>query len=189
MLECKWINFFEEEEKVDQIKDDEERNLRLTMLQEIMDKINLYNQKEEDYIYRKKWEEIIKRGVNLIEVNNSKTLKAKWSRMFASQISPETKKEIYYKSFKWHVFSYEKINALTRKKARVAFDRCKKSEVSIFYEHSDKAFLAENPCLLKSEDFDMDYDIYITDFNEQWTYIHTHETVQCGPYFYKIRDK
>lgn len=189
MLECKWINFCEEEEKVLAIEDKEEQKICLELLEEIIDKINSYNQREEAYLYLQKRKEIIERGVIFTEIENVKGLRAKWSKIFAHEISPQVKKEIYYQSFKWHIFCYEKVNALTRKKARAAFDKYEKSIAFIFYEHSDKAFLAENAHLLKSNDFDMDYDIYIFNPIEKWTYVHTHETVQCGPYFYQIKNQ
>ncbi|WP_408605974.1 DUF4275 family protein [Anaerosporobacter mobilis] len=90
-----------------------------------------------------------------------------------------------YESYKWHIFSFEKANALSNSKARHAFNKCKKEKVFAFYQHNDETFYIENAWQLKSTDFDSDDDIYIFDKVNKWTYVHTHES-QCGPYFYRV---
>lgn len=187
MLKCNWIDFYNEIKKNELLTNEVEKQTRNALLDKIRDAINNYQAHIVDYNYQEKKQNVIQRGVEFISQNNATVVKAKWGKLFASQVDKEIKKKVYYSNYRWHLFSFEILNALTKSKARQAFNRCKKTEVYAFYQHTAEAFLIKNPQLLKSSDFDMDYDIYIFDTVEKWTYIHTHEVEQCGPYFYRVK--
>ncbi|MFI3231552.1 MAG: DUF4275 family protein [bacterium] len=55
-----------------------------------------------------------------------------------------------------------------------------KSDVYIFFQHSDECYKIENSHLLEFSDF------YIFDMAEKWLYICTLEE-NCGPYFYQVK--
>lgn len=185
MLKFNWINLNKEMEKIESISDDSEKVARHQLIDIVIDKINEYNEHISDYEYARKRQELINKGVAFIPQTNPNTVKANWTKLFASYISADEKKAIGFESYKWHIFSFEKVNALSNSKARYAFNKCQKKKVFVFYQHKGEAFYIENAKLLKSTDFDSDDDIYIFDMINKWTYVHTHES-QCGPYFYHI---
>ena len=185
MIKLNWINWRKEMEKIELISDEAEKANRFQLLDTVIDKINEYNGYVSDYEYCQKKQEIISRGVAFIPQSNTRTIKSNWSKLFAASISSDEKRAIGYESYRWHIFSFEKVSALTNSKARNAFNKCKKDRVFAFYQHKDEAFYVENAQLLKSTDFDSDDDIYIFDMVNKWTYVHTHES-QCGPYFYRV---
>jgi hypothetical protein len=185
MINLSWIKLQKEIKNNELISDESEKAARLQLIVTVIDKINEYNGHILDYEYAKKRQEIINRGVLFNPQAKPATLKANWSKLFAASVSAEEKKAIRYESYKWHIFSFEKVNALSNSKARHAFNKCKKEKVFIFYQYREEAFYIENAGLLKSTDFDSDDDIYIFDSKNKWTYVHTHEA-QCGPYFYRV---
>lgn len=171
--------------KIELLSDDTEKALRYQSIDNIINKINEYNEHISNYEYARKIQEIKNRGVSFIPQSKPETIKANWSKLFASSINAEEKKAIGYKYYKWHIFSFKKVNAFSNSKARHAFNKAKKEKVFVFYQHKAEAFYIENAGLLKSTDFDSDNDIYIYDTINKWTYVHTHE-IQCGPYFYYV---
>lgn len=187
MLELSWMRIIRKEfEKTESLPDEVEKRTRHQLIEAILDKISEYNYHLFEYSYSQKRNEISNRGVLFVPTPNSRTIKANWSKLFAASLSLDEKSEIGYQSFKWHIFSFNKVNALSNSKARHAFNQCKKEKVFVFYQNKDEVFYIENPNLLKSSDFDLDQDIYIYDALKKWTYVHTHEA-QCGPYFYQIK--
>jgi hypothetical protein len=186
MFNFRWATIRKEVNKIGLLSDETEKAARSQLINNIIDKVNEYNSHISDYEYAQKMQEIADRGVVFIPYSKASTIKSNWSKLFASSVSNEDKKEIRYDRYKWHIFSFEKINALSQIKARQAFNKCKKDKVYVFYQYKDAAFYIENPHLLKSTDFDSDDDIYVFDTVYKWTYIHTHE-IQCGPYFYRIK--
>lgn len=92
------------------------------------------------------------------------------------------KEEIYFDSFMWHNFSYERIKALEGSKARQAFNRVRKKEIFGFFQNDKDSFYINNAELLKAYDLEHLHDVYIVDPEMKWTYVHTHES-QCGPYY------
>lgn len=185
MIKLNWINWRKEMEKIELISDASEKTARLQLLDSVIDRINEYNEYVSDYEYCQKKQVIISRGVAFIPQSNPRVIKSNWSKLFAASVSSDEKRAIGYENYRWHIFSFEKINAYTNTKARNAFNKCKKDMVFAFYQHKDEAFYVENAKLLKSTDFDSDDDIYIFDVVNKWTYVHTHEA-QCGPYFYRV---
>ncbi len=185
MLKFNWVKLHREIEDINKLSDEFERDIRLQFVYDIIEKINDYNEHTSKYEYIRKRQEIENRGVIFVPQSKPNNIKSKWTRLFASTVGSDVKKEIGYENYKWHIFSFEKVKALTNSKARQAFNKCKKCNVYLFYQHKDEAFYIENPHLLKSSDFDSEDDIYIFDTIRKWTYVHTHE-VQCGPYFYRL---
>lgn len=185
MININGINLRKEIKQIELITDESEKTTRFRLLDTVIDKINEYNKYVSDYEYCQKMQEIISRGVTFITQVNPRAIKSNWSKLFAASVSADEKRVIGYESYRWHIFSFEKVNALTNSKARQAFNKCKKEKVFAFYQHKDEAFYIEKAKLLKSSDFDSDDDIYIFDMANKWTYVHTHES-QCGPYFYHI---
>ena len=173
---------FMEEECIDTLSDEKEKTARYQLLDTITEKIIDYDLHIFEYNYWQKRWEIIQRGVIFSPYNNIATLKTKWSKLFAKPVDNQTKKKINYNQFRWHIFSFDIVPALSGTAARNFFDQCQKTDVYMFYQNKPAAYQLLSPSTLKSEDFDFDDDIYIFDTVEKWTYIHTHE-MQCGPYF------
>ncbi len=186
MINIKWDQYEREFEEIETLSDEVEKSTRHKLLLNVIDTINEYNNHLSVYDYTLKKQKIIDRGVTFMPLTNSRTIKASWSKLFATTVSSIDKKQIGYESYKWHIFSFHKVNALSNTKARQAFNKCKKEKVYVFYQHKEEAYYIENPWLLKSSDFDTEDDIYIFDMNNKWTYVHTHE-IDCGPYFYRIK--
>ena len=92
-------------------------------------------------------------------------------------------------SFLWHLCSYEKVICLEKEAAIKAFERQKKNQCTIFYQFTNEAFLVQNANNLKVkdlpyDDWDMDHsDIYVMDWENNWTFMITHENGWIGPYF------
>ncbi|MFJ7976644.1 DUF4275 family protein [Peribacillus sp. NPDC096379] len=85
--------------------------------------------------------------------------------------------------FLWHVFSYEKKKCLKEEQVDIAFNKGQKQSCYVFYQHSDDAYILENASSLTANDFVNEYDVYVVDKGFNWTYVRTHETGWCGPYF------
>ncbi|MFX3660985.1 MAG: DUF4275 family protein [Ectobacillus sp.] len=132
--------------------------------------------------------------VRVVEIPKWGTyLREKWEDNFAGHLSVKEKKSIYLYDgdgccgFLWHVFSYEKKKCLKEEQADIAFDRELKNSCYVFYQHSDEAYILENTSSLTAEDFTNEEDVYIVDKGFNWTYVRTHETGWCGPYFSRKR--
>lgn len=116
-------------------------------------------------------------------------LRKEWENNFANHLSNLDKKSIYlfdtsgYCGYLWHLFSYEKKVCLEGEKAEAAFKNQPKNNCYVFYQHSDYALFLENASLFNNDDLIDEKDIYIVDKGFNWTYIQTHETGWCGPYF------
>ncbi len=180
--------YFEELEKACELPDENERELQLTLLQNIQDSVLEWETHIQEYQYHKFCEELKNRGIRFTPVND-RTTKAKWTKLFAASISKEDRKKVYFEQFRWHLFSFELLKALSNDEARAAFNAEPKDSIYLFWQHTEKAYLVENAHLFKAEDFDHDFipfsDFYLFSPEGKWTYIHTHE-IMCGPYFYKL---
>lgn len=123
-------------------------------------------------------------------------LRKQWENTFANHLSEDEKKSIYLNTrggYLWHLFSYNSRERLDRDAANVAFDNEAKGACFVFYQHTNDAILIEDASLLKVEDLQgkRDFytdDMYIMDKNGEWTYVITHETGWCGPYFCRQSD-
>ncbi|MBR2852636.1 MAG: DUF4275 family protein [Anaerotignum sp.] len=190
-MENKLINYksyFKELETACDISDESERELRLSLLRKIQDAALEWECHIQDYSYKQFCKELEERGIRFIPVDD-RTTKAKWTKLFAASISKEDRKLVHFEQYRWHLFSFELLNALTDDNARTAFDAEAKNPVYLFWQHTNKAYLVENAHLFMAEDFDHEFipfsDFYLFSPEGKWTYIHTHE-IMCGPYFYKL---
>lgn len=186
------INFhtyIQESNKSQTLSDNAEIVARQEMLSDIMEAVREYYEHVNSYDYKQFCKELPERGIRFTPVNAS-TTKAKWTKLFAASISKKDRKQVHFEQYKWHLFSFELLDALTEDTARTTFNAQTKDVVYLFRQHTDKAYLVENAHLLKAEDFDHDFiphpDIFLFDPKGKWTYIHTHEP-NCGPYFYKLK--
>ncbi|MGP7819664.1 DUF4275 family protein [Niallia sp. 01092] len=116
-------------------------------------------------------------------------LRKQWEDNFANHLSEKEKKAIYlydegrWSGFLWHLFSYEKKKCYKEEQADIAFNRESKRSCYVFYQHSDDAVILENAFSLTADDFVNEHDVYVVDKGFNWTYVRTHETGWCGPYF------
>lgn len=143
-------------------------------LESSMDLVSTLRSKKVKVIEMPKW------GTNL---------RKKWVDNFANDLSDKEKKSIYLYDedgacgYLWHIFSYEKRNCLKEEQADLALNRQSKKSCYVFYQHSYKSFILENAITLTAEDLISEEDIYVVDKEFNWTYVKTHETGWCGPYF------
>lgn len=179
-----WI--CQERKASEEIADLDERQQRDDLLDGIIDAVNGYRSHLWEYKRKMLFRSMEERGIIFGECQySSRELKKRWEKAFASDLSKEKKKEIFFRSYLWHAFSYEALPALAKGKARQAFNRKKKTGVYVFYQNDDRTFYIKDAGRMKSSDLDMEDDIYIVDADMKWTYIHTHE-IQCGPYYLPI---
>lgn len=181
-----WNAYLVEEAEIEALADREEATAREKLLVEITKKVMDYNAHINAYKYSQHCKAIEARGVVFKPISKT-TATRKWDTFFASNISPEEKRKIYYSKFKWHMFSYEKIKALKGDAANRAFDRCERKSAYLFIQRTDEAWRIENAQLLTSADLSVGYsferaDVYIFDAKGKWAYARTHES-NCGPYF------
>ncbi|MBM7706375.1 hypothetical protein JOD03_001278 [Chryseomicrobium aureum] len=119
-------------------------------------------------------------------------LHAKWEEAFASHLRPAGKKRIYlkdvgyYSGYLWHVFSYQTNEHLSGSEAISAFHALCKKRCFVFYQHSNDAFLIEDASCIDMNILQNEEDIYLVDADFTWTFVITHETETCGPYFVKV---
>ena len=185
------INFhvyLKESNKSQNLTDHAEIVTRQEMLSEIMELTRDYYEHVNEYDYKQFCKELMERGIRFTPVND-RTTKARWTKLFASSIPKEKRKEVHFEQYRWHLFSFELLKAFSDDEARAAFDAEPKDSVYLFWQHRDQAYLVENAHLFKAEDFDHDFipfsDFYLFSPEGKWAYIHTHECM-CGPYFYKL---
>lgn len=180
--------YLKESNKSQALSDHAEIVTRQEMLSEIMELTREYYLHVNEYDYKQFCEELLERGIRFTPVND-RTTKAKWTKLFAASVPKEKRKEVHFEQFRWHLFSFELLDALTAGDARAAFDAEPKDAVYLFWQHTKKAYLLENAHLLKAEDLDHKFipfsDFYLFSPKGKWTYVHTHESM-CGPYFYKL---
>lgn len=190
-MENKLINmeaYLDEVQAAENISDPKERDIRHVYLEQIWKAVWNFHAHKQEYRYKEFQRELKERGLRFTPVHD-RTTKAKWTKLFAASVPKEKRQEVHFEQFKWHLFSFELLNALEDDAARAAFDAEAKDTLFLFWQHTDKAYLVENAHLFKAKDFDHDFipfsDFYLFSPEGKWTYIHTHESM-CGPYFYKL---
>lgn len=181
------------EEENEQL-DDNEREIRSNLIEEIMEKITEYDAHIWKYQYDNYLKELITRGIEFIPVNRDEVV-SKWDKMFDSLVSDQTRKNTkhYSNQFRWHLFSFELLPVKKESSAQIAFDSQEKDTLYWFFEYAKEAYLIKNAHLLKASDFDIlseystlnNADMYVYDPSGKWTYIKTHEEL-CGPYFFLL---
>lgn len=128
--------------------------------------------------------------VRVIEIPKWGTyLRKQWEDNFVNHLSDKEKKSIYLYDedgccgYLWHVFSYERRKCLIEEQADITFNKQSKQSCYVLCQHTDDAFILENASPLTAEDFVNEEDVYVVDKEFNWTYVKTHETGWCGPYF------
>ena len=176
-----WIH--KELQRISGLSDKREQERLYNLFDKIIEEWNEFEYCINEYKIARLNEDMNTRGIEFKKSNIESTkLKSMWEDIFTRGLTSKDKEEIYFESFMWHVFSYEKREAKIGSKARQAFNRVKKTEVYVFYQNDDNAFFINNAGLLKASDLDHLDDVYIVDPKMKWTYVHTHES-QCGPYY------
>ena len=132
---------------------------------------------------------LLKEGISFTTYTKwSNYFHVKWREHFASHLSEQEQAEIFmlpnkkYVSYLWHLFNYEKREALEGKDAVEAFNKKVKGKCIIFNQHTDEVFFIENASRLRAEHLSMDDDIYIVDEEFTWNFNVTHEP-DIGPFF------
>lgn len=118
-------------------------------------------------------------------------LQKEWEKNFANHLSDKEKRKIYlfdnggFGGYLWHLFSYKKKDCLEGEKAEEAFNNEPKNKCYIFFQDSEYALLLENASMFNTDDLtdETGIDMYIVDKQFRWTFVITHETGWCGPYF------
>lgn len=175
-------------DEIHQLPDPAERKVREDLLDRIHAVIGDYDVHVREYAFSLHGKQILSRGVRALPASGS-SLKRRWTRLFASGITPEQRKNVYFHQYRWHLFSYRILNALEGEEADRAFVQAKKGRVFVFYQHCDDGWMLEKAELIRPEDFRTEVpspwtDVYLFDPDNRWTYIHTHEG-GCGPYFFE----
>lgn len=122
-------------------------------------------------------------------------LRKQWEDNFANHLSLTEKKDIYlwndggFCGYLWHLFSYEKKDSIQGQEAEETFNNEQKGSCYIFWQHTDYVLILENADILIANDLKDEYDIYVVDKEFNWTYVNTHETGLCGPYFSRRSSK
>ena len=93
-------------------------------------------------------------------------------------------------NFLWHIFSWNQVDCLKEEAAEAAFDELDYDSAFIFYlgqagegefEITDFAVCGK----MKVSEWKGREDIYMVDPAFTWTFVHTHEHPEIGPFFCK----
>lgn len=182
------------QDEIESIEDLAEREERVRLLEKVMECITDYDVHVREYAFKQNVKELLERGIVLEQVDREEIVR-NWDTMFGSLVSEGLKSlNGYNDQFRWHVFSYELLNAIKGDEAKNRFDEIDKNELYIFFDYADEAYVVKNAHLITSKDIErleencpLDYkDIYFFDPKSKWTYIIPHE-VYIGPYFCDIQ--
>lgn len=110
-------------------------------------------------------------------------LRQQWESQFAADLSRADKTAIGMNQYLWHAFSFNRLPCLQRERAIQAFHHQSEKNCYVFFQHSDDALLLEGAGDIAAEDFSQEGDVYVVDREFRWTFVKTHETEWCGPYF------
>ena len=114
MLDFRWSTINNELNKIKLLSDETERAARYQLIHNILEAVNEYKSHIYDYEHAQKKKEIADRGVVFVPYTKPETLTSNWRKLFASSISVEDKKDIGFDAYNWHIFSFEKIYALSQ---------------------------------------------------------------------------
>ena len=121
----------------------------------------------------------------------------KWLSVFAGNVSEELLNAHVRTpgNLLWHIFSYEMVSCLKKDEARKAFDALQYENALYFTDgyYSKNGLemqMVKSTGKVSSAELSRHegWDIYITCFEQGWTYVKTHEE-ECGlgPYFCRIK--
>ena len=91
-----------------------------------------------------------------------------------------------YGNLLWHLFTWGEVPCIEGDDARKAFDDLQYTEAIIFYDGYSNSIEGVS-CVGKFSADEIDRnensDVYVVAKDFSWTYVRTHETEMCGPYF------
>lgn len=188
------LEYFTVEEEFSKFEDETEREIRLELLEKVMNAAMDLDVHISEYLYKKKIRELNDRGICFAAVEREPVVKA-WDAMFDALVPPEEKAAAkhYNDQFRWHLFSFELLKAVTGDEAKLLFDETKKDELYLFYDYDDSCYRVTGASKLTTKDIEelSEYgkfdsaDKYFFDPKGKWCYVVTHEAT-CGPYFYRV---
>lgn len=187
-----WDRLCEENRR---LEDFTERESRKKLTDGIMEAITDYDVHVREYTWRETARKILARGITCEPVEREPVVQ-QWDEQIDSLVSKDTKAAArnYSNQFRWHLFSFELLPALSGKEAQEAFDAIEKDNLYLFFDYAPEVYLIQNADLLNAEDLNelrkdspLDYsDVYLFDPVGKWTYVRPHEEYR-GPYFFKAK--
>ncbi len=182
--------------EIEQISDEHEKEIRNQLVDEVMDKMMEYDIHCRQYEYEKLWDKWKVRGLIRTACQKEEVSRL-WDELFLSAVTKEAKarSKMYNEQFRWHIFSFELLEAMSKNEADKTFEAMRKNLLFVFFQYGENAYQIENADFLSAEDLRLwkeystleESDIYIFDPAAQWTYVLTHEEA-CGPYFYQTKE-
>jgi len=183
--------WFRLHEEIEAMEDEAERSARELLLEKIQESITDYDVHTREYAFRQSINKLLERGIAL-EAVDREPITEQWDRDFSARVSASAKAAAkhYSDQFRWHLFSFELLPAVTGEEARKAFDRQPRQELYVFFDYAPECFRVKNAHLLCAADVEAlrensslnHSDMYFYDPLHHWTYIRPHED-HCGPYF------
>ena len=183
------------EDEIEKMTDENERNARAKLIEQIIEKITDYDVHVREYAYQQAIQALIDRGIGFELVDRDPVV-TEWDSQFDSLVSAEAKQSVrhYTSQFRWHLFSFALLPAMQGEEARAAFNRMNKQELFLFFDYADEAYKLKNAHLLTSEDVESlrensslnHSDMYFFDPLNRWIYVKPHEEY-CGPYFFQAK--
>ena len=155
-LYSKLINYKEAEklsEEIEGLSDEKEKEKRQALMDKIVSDVFALDWHIQEYEYKTHWRELVKSGKIKVSKQDKASISAKWVRIFAKDVSKETRSEIFFNQYRWHIFSYKKVKALEKSRARAAFNKANKDNLYVFYQNKDDAYLYENANAICALDF------------------------------------
>ena len=187
------MEYYTVEEEFSKFEDETEREIRLELLENVMNAAMDLDVHISEYLYKKKIGELNDREICFTAIGREPVVKA-WDAMFDSLVSLEEKAAAkhYSDQFRWHLFSFELLKAVTGEEAKKRFDKTEKDELYLFYDYDDSCYRVTGASELTTKDIEelSEYgkfdsaDKYFFDPKGKWCYVVTHEAT-CGPYFYR----
>lgn len=119
---------------------------------------------------------------------NNRELIEKWLSAFGKEVDPKMIEDhvTSHGNHLWHLFTQGNVSCLEEDEARKAFDNLQYTEVIKFYDgYSNHIEDVSTVGKIFAEELDEDSrsDVYIVAKDFSWTYVRTHESGWCGPYF------
>ncbi len=188
------MEYYTVEEEFSKFEDETEREIRLELLENVMNAAMDLDVHISEYLYGKKRCQLEERGIHFEAVEREPVVK-RWDEIFDILVTPEQKAENqwYSDQFRWHLFSFEFLKAVTGAEAKTLFDEAEKDELYLFYDYDDSCYRVSGASKLTTTDIEelSEYgkfdsaDKYFFDPKGKWCYVVTHEAT-CGPYFYQV---
>ena len=94
--------------------------------------------------------------------------------------------DIYIEEYYWHMFSYKRRECLDGEMAVNAFNSEDLETVYIFFQQNNICYKLENAKALTDYDIRFFKDVYVTSEDFSKTFVITHESGMCGPYYCEI---